>query len=63
MNYNIKKAIENLKKQKKEVVMIELKPKQVKDIPDEVAHQWLLSGEVREYVEPAKAKAEKDASK
>lgn len=46
--------------EKREVKILELKPKQVKDIPDEIAKIWLLSGEVREYIAPAEAK-EKEA--
>ncbi len=43
--------------EKKGVEVIELKPKEVKDIPDEVGKKWLLTGEVREYIAPAEAKA------
>lgn len=48
---------------KKEVKILELQPKQVKDIPDEIAEVWLLSGEVREYIAPAEAKAKEEALK
>lgn len=53
-------------KKDKKVEIITLGPKQVKDIPSDVAKKWLLSGEVREYVAPAdlkeqEAKAEAEA--
>ena len=38
-----------------------LAPKQHKEVPDEIAKQWLKSGEVREYVAPEDAKAKEKA--
>ena len=40
------------------LVLLMLEPGAVKEIPDEIAKSWLKSGEVEEYVDPAKAKAE-----
>lgn len=38
------------------LILLELKPQEIKDIPDEIAKTWVKSGEVIEYAEPAKAK-------
>lgn len=36
--------------------MLILKPNEVQDVPDEVAKNWLKTGEVIEFVEPKEAK-------
>lgn len=45
------------------VEILELKPGQNKEIPDEVARQWLKTGEVREYISPVEAKAVEETLK
>lgn len=52
--------------EKMQVEMIILKPGEHKDVPDEVAKQWLKTGDVIEYADPeelAKVKAELEAMK
>ena len=52
--------------EKMQVEMIILKPGENKDVPDEVAKQWLKTGDVIEYADPAelsKVKAELEALK
>lgn len=45
------------------VNVLELKPGENREIPDNIAAQWLKSGEVRVYIAPAEAKAKEDALK
>ena len=45
------------------VEILELKPGQNKEIPDEIAKQWLKTGEVREYISPVEAKAVEETLK
>lgn len=52
--------------EKMQVEMIILKPGEHKDVPDEVAKQWIKTGDVIEYADPeelAKVKAELEAMK
>lgn len=52
--------------EKMQVEMIILKPGEHKDVPDEVAKQWLKTGDIIEYADPeelAKVKAELEAMK
>lgn len=52
--------------EKRQAEMIVLRPGEHKNIPDEVAKQWLLSDEIIEYADPnelAKVKAELAALK
>lgn len=49
--------------EKKRVVILNLMPGENKEIPDEVAKQWLKGGEVRIYVSPEEAKAKEEELK
>lgn len=42
--------------EKHKLVIIELKPNEIKEIPDDIAKKWLVSNEVVEYVAPIEAK-------
>lgn len=41
------------------LVILDLKPRENKEIPDEIAAIWLATKEVIEYIDPAVAKAQK----
>lgn len=43
------------------LVILDLKPRENKEIPDEIAAIWLATKEVIEYIDPAVAKAQKQA--
>lgn len=45
------------------VNVLELRPRENKEIPDDVAEQWLKSGEVRVYIAPEEAQAKENALK
>ena len=45
---------------KMDLVSIEIKAGEIKEIDDEIAKKWLKTGEVVEFVEPKEAKEEKD---
>lgn len=47
----------------KQVKVISLEPGKNKEIPDEVALQWLKSGEVRKYIAPEEVQAKEEALK
>lgn len=49
--------------EKRKIVILNLMPGENKEIPDDVARQWLKSGEVRVFVDPEEAKAKEDALK
>lgn len=42
------------------LIMLILKPNEVKDIPDDVAKTWLKGRDVVEYVDPNQARIEKE---
>lgn len=42
------------------LLVLTLKPGEVKEIPDNIAKSWLKSGEVVEYADPQKAKQEQE---
>ena len=45
------------------LLVLTLKPGEVKEVPDNIAKSWLKSGEVVEYVDPKKAKEEQEKIK
>lgn len=45
------------------LMMLTLKPDEVKDIPDEVAKSWLKSDDVVEYVNPEDARKQEEKLK
>ena len=47
----------------KRVLVLTLNPGENKEIPDEIAEQWLKSGEVRQYVKPEDVKAKEEKLK
>lgn len=49
--------------EKYNLVMLTLKPNEVKDIPDEVAKSWLKSDDVVEYVNPEDARKQEEQLK
>ena len=49
--------------EKKRVKILNLFPGEIKDIPDDIAKQWLKSGEVRVYVDPVEAQTKENALK
>lgn len=64
--------LENMSKRKyqhsyldknKHIVILELAPGQNKEIPDNIAKQWLKTGEVREYADPKEAQAKEEKLK
>lgn len=42
------------------LTILDLKPGEIKDIPDNIAKSWLKSNEIVEYVAPQEAKALED---
>ena len=46
--------------EKQELIIVEIAGGEIKDINDEIAKLWLKNGLVIEYVEPKKAKEEKE---
>ena len=43
--------------EKKQAEMLTLKPGEHKNIPDEIAEQWLITGEVIKYADPVEVEA------
>ena len=65
-NISKRKYVHSVLNERKQAVMIILEPGQNLEVPDEVAEQWLKSGEVIKYADPDEVeqlKAELEALK